>query len=305
MMRRCGHFVLYLVAALSAEAALGRSASLNERVFDRVWQLTADRYWDRSMGGNDWEAIRARYYPQAVAARDEQQLYRVINRMLDQLDDSHVYATSPGELAASRQTAESRDTPPTRRVDRVEDGVLVLGFNQFDPGDDRWIAEAIADTPNLRGVILDLRENAGGRDDVLDKVAGLFSTGRKVLIRLTGKKTIEEKTRGAGPRAYRGPLAVIVGPDTASAAEILAGFLGESGRAYTVGEQTAGAVTGGVDYRLPGGGRLTVAEYDIRTANGTRLEGQGFIPRYRVPVATEPHDAALAKAVALIDGRTS
>ena len=301
-MRRCGRILLSLLAALPADATLGRSAPLNERIFDRAWQLTADRYWDRTMGGNDWQAIRARYYPQAVAARDEQQLYGVINKMLDQLDDSHVYATSPGDLAASREPTEARDMRPARRVERVEDGILVLAFDQFDPGDDRWIAGAITGAPNLRGVILDLRQNSGGRDDVLDRIAGLFSTGRQVLIRLTGKKTIEEKTRGAGSNAYGGPLAVIVGPDTASAAEILAAFLGESGRAYTVGEHTAGAVTGGVDYRLPGGGRLTVAEYDIRTASGTRLEGSGFTPDYRVPVATRPRDAALAKAVELIDG---
>ena len=302
-MRRCGQFLLYLLAGFPADAALGRSASLNERVFDRAWQLTADRYWDRSMGGNDWEEIRERYYPQAVAAHDEQQLYRVINRMLDQLDDSHVYAMSPSDLAASRQPGEARDTPSGRRIGRTADGILVLAFDQFDPGDDRWIADAIAGTPNLRGVILDLRENSGGRDDVLDKIAGLFSPSRKLLIRLIGRKTIEEKTRGAGPHAYSGPLAVIVGPDTASAAEILAAFLSESGRAYTVGEHSAGAVTGGVDYRLPGGGRLTIAEYDIRTAGGTRLEGSGFTPDYRVPAATEPHDAALAKALELVGGK--
>jgi C-terminal processing protease CtpA/Prc len=150
-------------------------------------------------------------------------------------------------------------------------------------------------------VILDLRGNGGGRDDVLDRVAGLFTPRREVLIRLSGRKVIEEKTRGAGPDAYRGPLAVIVGPNTASAAEILAFFLGESGRAYTVGEHSAGAVTGGVDYDLPGGGQLTVAEYDIRTADGTRLEGNGFTPKYRVPVATAPRDLALEKAVELVN----
>lgn len=284
----------------SASVSPAASASLNERVFDKVWSLVADRYWDRTMGGNDWEAIREQYYPKAMAARDEKQLYAVVNKMLDQLDDSHVYATSPSDLRWSRETPEARDLPPARRLVHIDDGILLIGFNQFDPGDDRWIAEAIADTPDLRGVILDLRGNGGGRDDVLDKVAGLFSPKRALLIRLTGKKVIEESTRGAGPNAYRGPLAVLVGPQTASAAEILAFYLDESGRAYTVGERSAGAVTGGVDYDLPGGGKLTVAEYDIRTANGTRLEGNGFTPKYRISSARTPTDAALAKAVALI-----
>lgn len=300
-MRRAG-FAMLLGLLLAAPGS-ARSDTLNGRVFDKAWTLVADRYWDRSMGGHDWESIRARYEPQALTAANETQLYAVINRMLDQLDDSHVYATSPGAIAWSRDAPEDNDLPPARRAATLEGGLLLLAFNQFDAGDDKWIRRSIAETPGLRGVILDLRNNGGGRDDVLDRVAGLFTTRKQLLIRLKGRRDIEETTRGAGPQAYQGPLAVIVGPHTASAAEILAFFLGESGRAQTVGERTAGSVTGGVDYSLPGGGRLTVAEYDIRTANGTRLEGNGFTPRHRVPAARTANDAALAKAVDLLQGR--
>lgn len=301
-MRLAVRLSLLLCLFAGAAAPAADRAATNERVFDKAWSLVADRYWDRTMGGNDWDAIRDEYYPRAVAARDEKQLYAVVSRMLDQLDDSHVYATSPSAMHWSREPAEQRDTAPGRRALWMNDGLLLLAFDQFDPGDDRWIAKAIAEKPGLRGVILDLRGNGGGRDDVLDRIAGLFSTKRELLIRLTGKKVIEETTRGAGPDAYRGPLAVLVGPETASAAEILAFYLGESGRAYSVGERSAGAVTGGVDYKLPDGGQLTVAEYDIRTANGTRLEGHGFTPKYRVASARTPNDAALAKAVALLRG---
>ena len=90
--------ILSLVAGASAAFPAGREQALNARVFDRVWTLVADRYWDRSMGGNDWEAIREKYYPRALAARDQKQLYAIINNMLDQLDDSHVYATPPGDI---------------------------------------------------------------------------------------------------------------------------------------------------------------------------------------------------------------
>lgn len=294
--------LLACLVVLAGAGAVAREDSLNERVFDRAWELAGDRYWDRTLGGNDWDAIRDRFYPQAVAARGEKQLYAVVNRMLDQLDDSHVYATSPSQVAWSKEPPEERDMPPARRLARLDGGLLLLTFNQFDPGDDRWIRQAIEETPGLRGVILDLRGNGGGRDDVLDKVAGIFTPERQVLIRLTGKRSIEEKTRGSGTRAYLGPLAVIVGPDTASAAEILAFFLDENGRAFSVGERSAGAVTGGVDHNLPGGGRITIAEYDIRTASGVRLEGNGFTPRHRVPAATGPNDLALAKAVALLKG---
>ncbi len=294
--------LLALCLIIAAAPGIAQREPLNQRVFDRAWELAADRYWDRSMAGNDWEAIRDQYYPKAMAAKDEKQLYAVINRMLDQLDDSHVYATSPSELRWEEESPEEREMPTARAATRLDGGLLLLRFNQFEAGDDRWLRQQIQTTPDLRGVILDLRDNVGGRDDVLDKAAGLFTPRKALLIRLNGRRDIEESTRGAGPNAYQGPLAVLVGPNTASAAEILAYFLGENGRAHTVGERTAGAVTGGVDHDLPGGGRITIAEYDIRTANGTRLEGNGFTPRYRVASTRKPNDLALAKAVALLKG---
>jgi len=294
--------VAVLVAACSA--APSASAPLNQRVFDKAWLVVGKRYWDRTMGGNDWAALRERFRPKAMAARDSGQLYDVINKMLDQLDDSHVYATGPDDLHRVREPEPGEDRfPDARRAVRLDGDILLLAFNQFDPGDERWIAAEMEAMPRLAGLILDLRRNGGGRDDILDKVAGLFTDRRELLIRLNGRSTIDERTRPSRKGAYTGPTAVIVGPNTASAAEILAFFLAESGRADSVGERTAGAVTGGVDYKLPDGGRLTVAEYDIRTANGTRLEGNGFTPRHRVSAATRPNDAALAKALALVRAR--
>jgi len=294
--------VAALVAACSA--APSASAPLNQRVFDKAWLVVGKRYWDRTMGGNDWPALRERFRPKAMAARDSDQLYDVINKMLDQLDDSHVYATRPDDLHRVREPEPGEDRfSDSRRAVTLDGDILLLAFNQFDPGDERWIADEMAATPRLGGLILDLRRNGGGRDDILDKVAGLFTDRRELLIRLNGRSTIDEQTRPSRRGAYSGPMAVIVGPNTASAAEILAAFLAESGRADSVGERTAGAVTGGVDYELPDGGRLTVAEYDIRTAHGTRLEGNGFTPHHRVSAATRPNDAALAMALALVRAR--
>ncbi|WP_156677785.1 S41 family peptidase [Sphingomonas profundi] len=193
---------------------------------------------------------------------------------------------------------------PSRRTRRLEGGVLLLAFDQFVGGDDRWIARELAGAPRPRAVILDLRENEGGEADVLDRVAGLFVDRRSVVLRLTARRTRDETTAGAGARAWLGPLAILVGPRTASAGEALAAFLGESGRATTVGERTAGALTAGATYRLPDGGRLTVAEHDIRTPGGARLEGAGYLPGIVVvPTLAQLRrgaDPALDRAVAAV-----
>jgi len=290
--------VKHVLVALSAWLMLTAAAypALNAKVFDRVWTLVASRYWDRNRADLDWNAARAAFRPDALTARDSPHLYQVINRMLARTGDSHVYARGPGQLPPA--PPRNDDAAWNRRARWAAKGVLLLGFDQFEPGDDRWIAGSLK-TWRPRAVILDLRGNVGGDAEVLDRIAGLFIAEDRILIRLTGRRNIEERSRGVGKRAFVGPMAVLIGPRTSSAAEILAAFLDDSGRAVTIGQRTKGAVTGGVDYRLPDGGRLTIAEYDIHLPSGRRLEREGLMPRHLV-VPQAGRDPPLETAIKLL-----
>lgn len=170
---------------------------------------------------------------------------------------------------------------PARRSALLTGRVLLLAFDGFDPGTARWIAGEIA-SARPAGVVLDLRENDGGDSATLDRVAGLFFAERRIVLRLVRRRETEETTIGAGGDGWAGPLALIVGPRSASAAEALAAMIDEAGRGRTVGERTAGALTGAAEYRLPDGGALSVAEHDVRTPAGRRLEGVGLVPRHPV-----------------------
>jgi len=84
-----------------AMAAEARTAH-NLRVFDRVWELVNGKYFDASFRGVDWKAMGERYRPEARAAKDEEELYDVINRMCAELKESHLVALTP------RRTHEKR-----------------------------------------------------------------------------------------------------------------------------------------------------------------------------------------------------
>lgn len=83
---------------LSAE----RREDLNARVFDRVWELVNDRYFDASFRGVDWPAMRAKYRMEAVTARNDTALYRVLNRMGAELKESHLVALEPRRVHERR-----------------------------------------------------------------------------------------------------------------------------------------------------------------------------------------------------------
>lgn len=192
---------------------------------------------------------------------------------------------------------------PVRRARMLPGGLLLIGLDSFDPGADRWMRDAIADHAP-RGLILDLRDNDGGDADVIARVAGLFFAENRLLVRRLGKRETDQMTHGAGATSWSGPLAVLIGPDSASGAEAVAALIDESGRGPTIGQRTAGALTGAGLYRLPDGGQLSVAEFDIRTAGGARLEGVGLMPRIPVtPTLAQRRagqDPALEKAKALL-----
>ena len=97
---------------------------------------------------------------------------------------------------------------------------------------------------NLRGLILDLRENSGGFLSQAVKVAGLFITNGIVVISKYSNGD-EKIYRDMDSRVdYSGPLIVLTSRATASAAEIVAQALQDYGVAMVVGdEQTYGKGT--------------------------------------------------------------
>ena len=71
----------------------------NGMVYDRVWGLVAQNYFDKEFGGIDWDEAKARYRPAALHANNTRELYhRAIWPLLDELKVSHVAADAPDEL---------------------------------------------------------------------------------------------------------------------------------------------------------------------------------------------------------------
>ncbi len=66
-------------------------------IFTEAWRLQRDFYWDKDMGGIDWDAIYEQYLPLAKQARTRSELNEVISEMQGELGCSHAY-TWGGEM---------------------------------------------------------------------------------------------------------------------------------------------------------------------------------------------------------------
>ena len=112
------------------------------------------------------------------------------------------------------------------------------------------------------------------------------------------------------PSQYSGPIAVLVGPECASACELFSYALQHDGRSVVVGNFSSAGAAGEVlrgQYKLPGGLSMQFPTGRPETLDGkVPIEGVGVIPDIKVPVteksALGEEDGVLQAAIqALLD----
>ncbi len=154
---------------------------------------------------------------------------------------------------------------------------------------------------NIRGLIIDLRDNPGGSVDAATAVAGeLLPEGLVFYMEeRNGKRT---DYRCDGKHEIRIPLAVLVNENSASAAEILSGAVQDSGKGLIIGTRTYGKGVVQSVFSLNDGSGLKLTVADYYTRNGNNINGIGITPDMEVELDTEAYvdkgeDNQLEKAI--------
>jgi len=205
--------------------------------------------------------------------------------------------------------------PPALSVKKME-GFPVVNFNMFLPEIASELMRALrrGELRAARGLVIDLRDNGGGQAETMTDIASAFlpqGTNLGAFTDREGRIASTPQTRAAmlfaadAVAEFRGPVVVLTGTRTASAAEIFAAALQETKRARVIGEPTCGCVLAiRRRHTLPDGGLLDISEMDFRTARHTRLEGRGVTPDELVQPTrrdfTEGRDPTLARAVKIL-----
>lgn len=141
---------------------------------------------------------------------------------------------------------------------------------------------------DLRGLVLDLRDNPGGYIDTAVAMASLFLPQGAIVVRTRGRVPEDDNQtyRASGPNPFRDlPLAILVNINSASASELLSGALRDHGRAVLVGERTFGKACVQSVFDIPGvpdgSAKLTTAWY--YTPKNSLIHGKGLEPDIAVP----------------------
>ena len=155
-----------------------------------------------------------------------------------------------------------------------------IALYEFSGGAADQVGQAIdkATAQGATAIVLDMRGNPGGYAGEATKTDGKFLSGGVAYLEEDAdgqRKEIKIDSQGS-PTSL--PLVVLVDADTASAAEVVAGCLKDSGRAKIVGEKTVGTGTILMPFTLSDGSVILLGVTDWLTPNGDRIFGVGIQP---------------------------
>ncbi len=181
----------------------------------------------------------------------------------------------------------------------IEPGYAWLRVSQFQ---DRTVddfttklAEIYKQEPNLKGLVLDLRNDPGGLLEGAIAVSAAFLPSESVVVTTNGQIADSKATFKAAPEYYqrrggsdplkrlpeavkRVPLIVLVNEGSASASEIVAGALQDYKRATIMGAQTFGKGSVQTVRQLSPDTALKITTARYYTPSGTSIQAKGIVP---------------------------
>ncbi len=172
----------------------------------------------------------------------------------------------------------------------LEPGYWWIRLTRFSGHTAQDLADALKKAQKkgeVRGIVLDLRNNPGGLLDQSIDVADQFLK-EGIIVSMRGRDSSSERTfkAHADPGDVESPMVVLVNSGSASASEIVEGGARETKSALILGERTFGK--GSVQNLIPladgAGLKLTVARY--YTPSGKSIQAEGISPDFEV--AWEP-----------------
>lgn len=202
---------------------------------------------------------------------------------------------SLNEVEIERSGCTDVEWPESFRRRQLDGGIEYLSLDSFADG--RAMETFNAAWPEIRqasGLILDLRNNGGGSswpgyrilahliDEPVVPVASW--TRRNDSVRQAASASVQFHPLPVRPiepiadERYAGPVVLLTGPRTFSAAEDMAMAFAVSRRGAIIGQTTAGSTGQPLMFHLPGGGMARICAKRDTWPDGRPLVGVGVVP---------------------------
>ncbi len=190
----------------------------------------------------------------------------------------------------------------------IEPGYAWLRVSQFQ---DRTVEDFVRrlediykQDPNLKGLVLDLRNDPGGLLEGAVAISSAFLPSESVVVSTNGQLPESKATFKASPEYYlrrggndplkrlpdaikRVPMVVLVNEGSASASEIVAGALQDHKRALVMGAQTFGKGSVQTVRQLSPETALKITTARYYTPSGRSIQARGIVPDVMIDETAE------------------
>lgn len=293
-----------------------------EHNFDVLWNTFSENYTYFNERNIDWQQVYNEYRPAVHADTTNEQLFSLFSEILAPFKDAHISIEGDGFAFDGSSTPEftefyNRANDP-RALEiilsnylnddfKVDEQSIVrwgsinestgyinfrkfggfAGSSQYGPDHDNKfmeiLTEVFADFSNKSALIIDVRNNSGGGDGRVLKLASIFANDNTLLYSEKTKHeggftpTVHFYSSAMENLSFSGKVIILTSPASVSSAEQLAINLLSLSQVTIVGQNTFGALSQ-FSRTLPNGWTLKLTNQVVTAANGTDYEVVGVPP---------------------------
>ena len=210
------------------------------------------------------------------------------------------------ESGAGREANVVRGTVVISGVESriIEPDIGLLAITDFTKQTPAEVRKAIKNfqKQDVRGLIVDLRENNGGFYSAVLEVAGMFVGQDRVMWQIQNVGQNQPNlVKGTHPKMVRLPVVALISSKTKSGGELMACALRTSGGAKLLGQTTAGkGFSRSWEKKANGTSEKTIAAY-LFTADGQPINKRGIRPDRWISPGTSPEEV-LKRALSELTG---
>lgn len=187
----------------------------------------------------------------------------------------------------------------------LENQIGYISISEFDSVTGDQFAKALKQLQkkNIKGLVVDLRNNPGGSlTTVCDILDSILPKG--LIVYTKDKNGKKEEYTSDEKHQLNLPMSVMVNGQSASASEIFAGAVQDYGKAEIVGTQTYGKGVVQNLFDLKDGTCVKITTSEYFTPKGRNIDGKGITPDVKIEYkynAKDPKaDNQLDKAVSVV-----
>jgi C-terminal processing protease CtpA/Prc len=271
----------------------------------------------------NWDSLYQVYRPQVHDNMNNQQLYDVLSKLITPLNDAHAFLQPTSDGLPRYESSEFFRThtvqqdfsisvirnayiPSLVSVDTmlhygiIDGNIGYIHFGEFGmPLDfyENQLGKIMKELQNTKAMIVDIRNHAGGDDQVSRYIAGWFTQERKLFMTVRKRNGPSHQdftnpqywyTDKQVDSPYLKPVILLTTRWTASAGETFTWAMNTQPHIVQMGDTTAGGFTDVISRELPNGWLYFVGVGDYRNADGKSEEGIGVAPAiYKVNSKTD------------------